>query len=122
MTSNLNALAVRSALGRRDWLAPVVFCEDGWLIRRLDESQSVIVTVAPWDGVEWVHASIAGAESLPTYDDLCGLHAAIWLDGYAYQVFAPPAAHINIHERAFHLWGRLDGRRVLPDFGQYGTI
>lgn len=123
MSTNLDALAIRSALGRKVWGVPVPFGDDGWLLRRLDDSQSIIVTVAPWDGVEWVHASIAGAETLPTYEDLRALHAAIWQgNGYAYQVFAPDVAHINIHEHALHLWGRLDGKGVLPDFGAFGTI
>ena len=43
-------------------------------------------------------------------------------EGWAYQVFAPPWAHINIHPNALHLWGRLDGANVLPDFGSWGTI
>jgi hypothetical protein len=37
-------------------------------------------------------------------------------------VFAPPSEHVNIHDHALHLWGRLDGARVLPDFGRFGTI
>jgi hypothetical protein len=41
-------------------------------------------------------------------------------DRWAYQVFAPPADHINLHNFALHLWGRLDGKPVLPDF-TFGT-
>jgi hypothetical protein len=37
-------------------------------------------------------------------------------------MFAPPAEHVNIHERALHLWGRVDGSPVMPNFGVYGTI
>ncbi|MEU4804392.1 hypothetical protein [Actinosynnema sp. NPDC023587] len=40
----------------------------------------------------------------------------------ALQVFVPPAEHANFHPRALHLWGRGDGRRMLPDFGSAGTI
>jgi hypothetical protein len=31
-------------------------------------------------------------------------------------VFAPPTDHVNIHEYALHLFGRLDGTPALPDF------
>jgi hypothetical protein len=83
---------------------------------------SVIVTQADHDGVEWVHASIA-RRKMPDYADLVALKEATWgPDGYAYQVFAGAAEHVNIHERALHLWGRADGARALPAFGQWGTI
>lgn len=59
---------------------------------------------------------------MPTYDDLCLLHRAVFKDGYAYQVFAPPSRHVNIHQYALHLWGRSDGKPVLPEFGCEGTI
>jgi hypothetical protein len=42
--------------------------------------------------------------------------------GWSYQVFAPPSQHVNIHEHALHLWGRVDGTNVLPSFGVLGTI
>ncbi len=83
--------------------------------------QSVIISCAEHDGVEYLHASIAGDE-LPSYAELVALHRAVFDSGYAYQVFAPPAQHVNIHECALHLWGRLDGRPVLPEFGAGGSI
>ena len=55
-------------------------------------------------------------------DILADLHAAVFGAGYAYQVFAPPSEHVNIHEFALHLWGRLDGRSALPEFGAGGSI
>lgn len=82
-----------------------------------DRSQaSVVVTSAPYDGVEWIHASIAKAGQMPDYADLKLLHVAVFGDGWAYQVFTPAARHINIHPYALHLWGRSDGQSVLPDF------
>lgn len=82
-------------------------------------SASVIVTRADLEGngVDWTHASIAGAERLPSYGDLVELHRWVFGDGWAYQVFAPPADHVNIHPHALHLWGRSDGARALPNFG-----
>jgi hypothetical protein len=83
---------------------------------------SVIVTQADHDDGEWVHASIA-RRRMPDYADLVALKEATWgPDGYAYQVFPSRAEHVNIHERALHLWGRVGGSRVLPAFGQWGTI
>ena len=46
----------------------------------------------------------------------------VFAPGFAYQVFAPPTRHVNIHEHALHLWGRVDGKSITPDFGAFGTI
>jgi hypothetical protein len=109
-------------LGRDDWLAPVEFGPDGWSFTHARSEGSVIVSVADFNGADWVHASIARTGQMPTYDDLCKLHRAVFGTGYAYQVFAPPADHINIHEYALHLWGRADGAAALPNFGVSGSI
>lgn len=82
----------------------------------VDGQSSVIVTCADHEGDDWVHASVAHADTMPTYTDLKALHAAVFGNGWAYQVFAAPSDHVNIHEYALHLWGRLDGKPVLPDF------
>lgn len=113
---SLNALAIRRRLGRENWATPVQFGPDGWRLLHLNGSSSIILTVAPHEGDEWVHASIAHADQMPTYADLKHLHAAVFEDGWAYQVFAPPSDHVNIHQYALHLWGRLDGKPGLPDF------
>lgn len=83
---------------------------------------SVIVTVAPRDGIEWLHASIAHPDRDPTYSELAILHRVAFPDGWSYQVFAPKHSHVNIHEHALHLWGRFDGERLMPNFGEFGTI
>jgi hypothetical protein len=85
----------------------------------------VIVTAFELDDTEWIHASMTRDNRVPTYEDLCRLHRAVWGEhGYAYQGFYPPATHVNLHEHALHLWGRADGKPVLPDFGAAfgGTI
>lgn len=99
------------------------FGPDGfrWYIR----DGSVIVTQSDHDdGVEWIHASIAFADRDPTYEELTVLHRGVFgRRRWAYQVFAPTARHVNIHEHALHLWGRADGTPVLPDFGAaFGSI
>jgi hypothetical protein len=121
--TNIDALKLRRAMGRDEWLLPQPFGPDGWSMIARNREASIIVSCADYEGTEWVHASIAGVDELPSYEDLARLRWAVWgQTGYAYQVFAPPSAHVNIHEHALHLWGRLDGRRVLPDFGAWGTI
>jgi hypothetical protein len=119
MPSSINALSIRKRLGPHVWSAPQQFGPDGWLFRTRDNDWHVIVTVAERDdGTEWVHASMAGPR-LPSYDQLCLLHHAVFDEGYAYQCFVPTDHHVNIHPRALHLWGRLDGAAVLPEFSGY---
>jgi len=137
VTTNLHPLHIRRTMtelyGRR-WSKPEPYGPDGWWFvlpsQRLElpdgsvtrsGARSLIVSCAtlqdpdgPWR--EWVHASLAGHNELPTYDELTWMHRAVYRDGYAYQVFAPPAVHVNIHEFALHLHGRLDSERAMPEF------
>lgn len=86
---------------------------------------SVLVSqsdIADGDGTEWVHASIAHTDQMPTYRELVILHRAVFGDRYAYQIFVPQKFHVNIHANALHLWGRADGKPVTPEFGSGGTI
>lgn len=119
----INPLRIRAALGRGTWGPPLQF-GPGWALHRAGDTHSVIVTAATWsDGNDWIHASIAARDAMPTYDDLQLLYRAVWgVTGWAYQVFAPLEHHINIHRHALHLWGRADGAPVMPNFGALGTI
>lgn len=84
---------------------------------------SVIVSQCGWDGAEWIHASIARENLMPSYDDLASLKRGVFgPERYAFQIFPPADRHVSIHNRALHLWGRADGASPLPDFGQFGTI
>lgn len=124
MSRSLDPLAVRRRLGRARWSAPMPFGPDGWAYRAVSvdgRQRSIIISCAEHDGVAWVHASIAG-DTLPSYADLVELHRAVFGDGYAYQCFVPASAHVNIHPNALHLWGRLDGKPVLPEFALDGSI
>jgi hypothetical protein len=115
-------LTIRRRLGVQDWAVPERFGPDGWSFVDRKRKGSIIVSCDTFLGVEWVHASIAWADHTPTYDDLKLLHAVVF-PGWAYQVFPPLSHHVNIHEYALHLWGRLDGRPALPDFaGGFGSI
>lgn len=115
-------LMLRALMGRKEWAAPQRFGPDGWVLDCKAEPGSLIVSRATIEHVEWVHASIAYADRMPTYDDLVQLHRAVFPGGWAYQVFAPPEHHVNIHEHALHLWSRADGRPALPNFGAGGSI
>jgi hypothetical protein len=122
---DFSPLEIRRRLGRDRWSPPRLGPGPaGVHFQRSDRRRSVIVSSADWDGVVWLHASIAANDdAMPTYEELVDLRAAVWgEDGWAFQVFAPPASHVNIHSAALHLWGRLDGQRIHPDFGFLGTI
>jgi hypothetical protein len=110
-------------LGRSDWASPRVF-GDGWLFDHVSGTGRILIS--PHHVMEsldrWIHASISWRDHMPSYVELSTLHRAVWPDGWAYQVFAPPAEHVNIHEYALHLFGRVDGAPALPDFAPFGSI
>ena len=122
--TSIDALNVRRVLGRKQWLPPKPYGPDGWLLARADGDGSVLISCAQHDdGVEWVHASMTRKGRVPDYDDQCLLHRAVFGDGWAYQVFAPAAEHVNIHPNALHIWGRLDGKPAMHNFTSgLGTI
>src|SRR3954451_24763106 len=120
MINLMNILDIRRKLGRTEWQAPIQIVPGQWSFKS-NVSGSIIVYVAPYpmdDGeeVEWVHASISRRDYMPTYEDLVMLYKAVFNDGWAYQIFAPSDRHINIHNYALHLYGRLDGKNIHPDF------
>lgn len=121
MATSLNALRIRRLLGRGNWSTPLPFGPDGWRFDHLDGSARIIVSVADCEGADWIHASISRRDEMPSYADLKLLHAAVFDGGWAYQVFAPPDEHVNIHAHALHLFGRMDKAPVLPDF-TYGMV
>lgn len=129
---SIDALRIRQRLGRKEWGPPQPYGHEpgmGYLYDNHVTGQRIVVTAwyeRDWgDGGPWVHASISYHDTayMPTYADLAQLHRAVWGDtGHAYQVFVPPAEHINIRPNVLHLWGRMDGLSELPDFGRFGTI
>ena len=131
--STIDPHKLHRGLGTHKWQKPQPFGEDGWLFMAKNRADGIVIATAskaPGEaedgtdgtGIEWFHASMSRPAGVPSYGDLATLHKAVWGDGYAYQVFAPSDSHVNIHERALHLWGRADGAIALPDFGMYGTI
>jgi len=128
MATSFRPLAIRQELRKHyaEVSRPKEYGPDGWhfLLRTKDgQPRSLLISAADHDGIEWAHASIAGSEQVPAYEELTWVHAAVFGDGYSYQCFVPRSSHVNIHEFALHLWGRLDGKPALPDFGAaYGSI
>jgi hypothetical protein len=134
-TYDYDVLAIRARLGRDRWSPPIarpITGPTGASFTRSDSLRSIIVTSsdldpqAGGDGTIWLHASICAHPDdagVPAYEELAALRYAVWGEnGWAFQVFAPAANHINIRSNALHLWGRLDGERIHPDFGWAGTI
>jgi hypothetical protein len=131
----IDLLALRRRLGRKRWSPPEVR-PDGGKFRRTDLRRTLIVSATTYpddpDRHVWLHASIAAhgpgdihgpsQMELPSYEDLVEIHRAVWPDGgWAFQVFAPPAEHVDLAQ-VLHLWGRFDGTRVHPDFAWLGGI
>lgn len=115
---SIDPLSIRRRLDRHDWAAPVQFGPNGWLFDHLHENGRIIVTACDFEGDEWIHASIAWQDRAPLYAEFALMHQAVF-PGYSYQVFPPEDQHINIHPNALHLWGRADGKAVMPEFGSY---
>jgi hypothetical protein len=118
--------AINHRLRERDrtWDKAQAFGEDGWFI--LGNGKGIIVTLdfESDPGTDWLHASFSYQmrTRIPGYADLKLMHYAVFGEGHAYQCFVPTAEHINITSNVLHLFGRLDGKPVLPDFGRFGTI
>jgi hypothetical protein len=89
---------------------------------KADERGSLVITEAEYPDdpdTPWLHASLAFEHRTPSYAELALVHRAVFgRRRYAYQVFAPQAAHVNIHEHALHLWGRVDGQPAIPGIAE----
>jgi hypothetical protein len=124
----LDVQAMRKRFGAF-WSDPEPWGEDAWWFFG-PAGKKIIVSydLESEPGIEWVHASISYDSKdqpvvrYPSYSDLKEMHRAVFGTGHAYQVFVPPDQHINITGNVLHLWGRLDGKPALPNFGWQGTI
>ena len=120
----IDAKAIQTRLGFLNWREPDPLGEDAWMIEGPGRRIMVSVDLDSDPDNPWIHASVAYQDSwrMPSYADLKQMHAAVFGDGFAYQCFVPPDDHVNITSNVLHLWGRMDGANVLPDFGRFGTI
>jgi hypothetical protein len=117
MTTSFAPLAIRQRLGRETWAAPIPYGPDGWRYDYKLERGQIFLTCSTLEGIakEVIHASISFAGRMPSYEDMTHLHAAVWPNGYAYELFVPPRFHVNIAEHARHLWGHKDGSPMIPE-------
>lgn len=122
--NRVDILQVRRVMGPKLWRPAKPYGDDGWILDNVAADQRVIVSFHPESGQDWFHASMSNRhEGLPTYADMALLHRAVWGDtGWSYEIHAPVDSHVNIHPRALHLWGLVDGSPVLPNFGAAGSI
>ena len=70
------------------------------------------------DGEQWLHLSISRKDWDPTHFDMCKAKTDFLENRYAYSVFPPAENYVNIHSHCLHLWARLDGEPVLPEFSE----
>lgn len=129
MEPDLNLLDIRKKLGVANFGVPYEFIPNLWVFPGKSDykGSSVLVSCAahitPGFGeMDWVHASISHSDRMPSYEDLTMVYNAVFNDGWAFQIFAPAAHHVNIHANALHLWGRTDGKNQLPTFSEFGSI
>lgn len=80
------------------------------------------VTVGRYqDGNVWLHVSVCGRKGqndwyIPTWEEMSRAKNDLIGDKWAYQVMPDAQNHVNIHPYCLHMFARLDGKSVLPDF------
>lgn len=113
---SIDILRVRKKLGRDNWHPPQQYGPDGYSMVSRNLAWQVIITTTTRDGVDYIHATLAGFDDTPSHEQLEDLHSAVFGDHrYAYQVFTT-AEHVNPNPHALQLIGRADGQPVLPEF------
>lgn len=130
MEPDLDLLDIRKKLGPVNFGVPREFVmKHLWVFPGKNDfkGSSVLVSCAPqmtpgFGEMDWIHASISHEDRMPSYEDMAMLYKAVFKGGWAFQVFAPVAHHVNIHGNALHLWGRTDGKNQLPTFSESGSI
>jgi hypothetical protein len=121
---DIKAIDRRLNPDRRMWDKPERWGDDAWFITGPHQCIIVSLDQASDPGTDWIHASISYQmrSRMPSYNDLKMLHRAVFGDAPAYQCFVPEGEHINQTHNVLHLWGKLDGKPALPNFGWLGTI
>ena len=95
---------------------------DGFAAATPGRKFTLIVSIARYDGLPWLHASMAGPGRVPTWQEMADLKAwVVGSEGIAYQVMPPTSEYVNDHPFVLHLWAPL-GHRPTPDFRHGGTI
>lgn len=76
----------------------------------------VITEVAEREGAPWSHVSMSHHACLPTWEEILEAKVLLLGDRLAIQVLPPKDEYINLHPYVLHLWCKLEGPRLVPDF------
>jgi len=67
-----------------------------------------------WD-TDWRHVSVSLPERYPSWEELKEVRYRFFDEEAEVIQFLPPKSeYLNLHQNCFHLWHRLDGRRMTP--------
>lgn len=93
---------------------------DGFALREKDGGLRVIIDCeVKSDGFDWIHISVSRKSWTPTHEDMVKVKQDfLGIDCYAYSIWPPEDMYVNIHSHCLHLWSRLDGSRILPEFSE----
>lgn len=83
---------------------------------RWDDLRAIGSTDTDADGVVWRHLSVSRADRYPTWDELTEARYRFFEEETEVVQFLPPRSeYVNLHPNCFHLWQRLDGKRITPE-------
>jgi hypothetical protein len=68
------------------------------------------------DGNCYIHVSVSRPNRTPNHEEMKAVKNDFLGDRYAYSVWPPANKYVNIHKHCLHLWARVDGQPVLPEF------
>lgn len=87
-------------------------------VARLRGLVAIISCSRELDGQFWLHLSVSHRKRVPTWQELTWCKDIFLGDREAYQVLPPPERYVNIMPNVLHMFARIDGAAVLPDFTQ----
>ncbi len=82
---------------------------------------TVVIDVRIIDGVPWMHVSVSGAhQRVPNHDMLTKIRRVFMPADRVVGMVWPPADEVVEQRGVRHLWCRLEGPRLTPDFRRFG--
>lgn len=79
----------------------------------------VIAEVSIYQTIPWLHVSTSFPDRIPPHDDLRQVKALFVGDRLAVQVFPQESEYVNDNPFVLHLWCKLVGARLTPDFRRH---
>lgn len=83
---------------------------------RRNDRLLVIAEVAVYQTIPWLHVSCSFSDRIPTHDDLREVKTNFVGDRLAVQIFPQESEYVNDMPFVLHLWAKLIGDRLTPDF------